>query len=331
MRKRIPKILVTGGAGFIASAFARLLKHNFVVVDDLTYAGDLKRLGTVKGKFKFYKADICDKKRIREIFRREKPDIVVNFAAETHVDRSILDGDKFLRTNILGVKNLMDAAREFGVSRFAQISTDEVYGDIIKGSFNESTALNPSSVYSASKASADLLVKSYIRTYKFPAIIIRPSNNYGPWQYPEKLVPVVIYKALNDEKIPVYAKGLNMREWLYVDDCASAILEIVNKGRIGEVYNIGSCVEKTNIEVVKCILDILDKPHSLIKFIQDRPGHDLRYCLDHSKISKELGWQPEVNFEAGIKKTVSWYVDNVSWLTMKAKCLQSYWKKVYKK
>ncbi|MDO8662328.1 MAG: dTDP-glucose 4,6-dehydratase [Candidatus Omnitrophota bacterium] len=347
MRKRIPKILVTGGAGFIASAFARSViarseatKQSpflqVIVVDNLTYAGDLKRLGRKRGLSPkgtvpfFYKVDICDKKQIARIFKKEKPDIVVNFAAETHVDRSILDGDKFLTTNILGTQNLLEAAKEFGISRFVHISTDEVYGDIKRGRFTENSPLNPSSPYSASKASADLLVKSYIRTYKFPAIIVRPSNNYGPWQYPEKLIPVIIYKAIKNEKVPIYAKGLNVREWLYVDDCASAISKILEKGKPGEIYNIGSGNECKNIEVVKKILDILGKPHSLIKFVQDRPGHDIRYSLDSSKIRRELGWSPEISFDTGIKKTVNWYVANFSWLETKAKILRNYWKKVYK-
>lgn len=341
MYKKRSKILVTGAAGFIGSAFARLViarreapkQSRFpgiVIVDNLTYAGDLKRLEGIKGKFKFFKADICDKKQIEAILKKEKPEVIVNFSAETHVDRSILGSDEFIKTNILGTQILLDASRKYGLKRFVHISTDEVYGDIKKGEFSERSLLNPSSPYSASKASADLLVKSYIRTFKFPAIICRPSNNYGPWQYPEKLIPVVIYKALKNERVPVYAKGLNVREWLYVDDCAGAILAIMDKGRIGEIYNIGSCVEKTNIEVVKRVLDLLDKPRSLVKFVQDRPGHDLRYCLDHSKISNELGWKPRVSFDEGIRKTVDWYANNLPWLEAKAKTLKSYWKRIYK-
>ncbi len=340
MRKKLPKILVTGAAGFIGSAFVKLLalkrlsrKGNLpkiIIVDKLNYAGDLKRLEEIKGRFKFYRCDICNKSGIKAIFAKEKPDIVVNFAAETHVDRSILSSDEFLRTNIFGTKALLEAAKENGVSRFVQISTDEVYGDIKKGQFYETTPLNPSSPYSVSKASADLLVQSYIRTYNFPAIIVRPSNNYGNWQYPEKLIPVVIYKALKNKKVPVYSKGLNVREWLYVDDCALAILKVVEKGKIGEVYNVGSGSERKNIEVVRRILDILDKPYSLIQFVQDRPGHDLRYSLNCLKIQKKLGWKPRVSFDKGIEDTVQWYKDNITWLEEKVKYLKTYWKKVYK-
>ncbi|MFH0738952.1 MAG: dTDP-glucose 4,6-dehydratase [Candidatus Omnitrophota bacterium] len=336
MRKKLPKILVTGSAGFIGSAFIRLLARKglfperIIIVDKLSYAADLKRLQEAGNRFKFYRSDICNKSRIEAIFAKEKPDIVVNFAAQTHVDRSILSSDEFLRTNIFGTKNLLEAAKKSGVSRFVHISTDEVYGDIEKGQFYETTPLNPSSPYSASKASADLLVRSYIRTYNFPAIIVRPSNNYGNWQYPEKLIPVIIYKALKNEKIPLYSKGLNVREWLYVDDCALAILKVVRKGKIGEIYNVGSGSERKNIEVVRRILDILDKPYSLIGFIQDRPGHDLRYSLNSSKIRKELGWRPVVDFDNGLRETVEWYRDNISWLEEKVKYLKAYWKKVYK-
>jgi len=336
MRKKLPKILITGSAGFIGSAFVRLLvrkglfPERIIIVDKLSYAADLKRIEEAGNKFKFYRSDICNKSRIEAIFAKEKPDIIVNFAAETHVDRSILNSDEFLRTNVFGTKALLEAAKENGAIRFVQVSTDEVYGDIESGQFHETTPLNPSSPYSASKASADLLVRSYIRTYNFPAIIVRPSNNYGNWQYPEKLVPVIIYKALKNEKIPVYSKGLNVREWLYVDDCAQAILKVVRKGKIGEVYNIGSGSERKNIEVVRRILDILDKPYSLIQFVRDRPGHDLRYSLNSSKIRKELGWKPQMSFDKGLEGTVEWYKDNISWLEGKVKYLKAYWKKVYK-
>jgi len=334
MPKKLPKILVTGAAGFIGSAFVRLLTRQrlsskIIIIDKLSYAADLARLKEIRKGFKFYRCDICNKKRIGDIFKKERPDIVVNFAAETHVDRSILSSDEFLRTNIFGTKNLLEAAKKSGVSRFVHISTDVFYGDIEKGRFYETTPLNPSSPYSASKASADLLVQSYIRTYDFPAIIVRPSNNYGIWQYPEKLIPVVICKALKNAKIPLYSKGLNVREWLYVDDCAEAILGVVLRGKIGEVYNVGSGIEKKNIEVVKRILDILGKPYSRIEFVRDRPGHDLRYSLNFSKIRRELGWRPLIDFDNGLRNTVEWYRNNISWLEGKVKYLEAYWKKVY--
>ncbi|MCK9572736.1 MAG: dTDP-glucose 4,6-dehydratase, partial [Candidatus Omnitrophica bacterium] len=257
------KILVTGGAGFIGSAFVRLIaksiiarsmatkQSNVIVVDKLTYAGDLKRLEEVKNKFKFYKTDICDKNKINSIFANEKPDIVAHFAAETHVDRSINDATPFIETNIKGTQILLDASRKHKVNKFIFISTDEVYGEIADGKFNENSPIRPNSPYAASKAAADLLVQAYIRTYQFPAVIIRPSNNYGPWQYPEKLIPVIISAALKNKKVPVYAKGLNVREWLYVDDCAEGILKVAQKGKIGQIYNLGSGDERKNIIVVK--------------------------------------------------------------------------------
>lgn len=327
------KLLITGGASFIGSEFARqVVKSGYrpIIIDKLTYAGDLARLAEVKANLKFYKQDICDSKAIEKIFREEKPSQVVHFAAESHVDRSILGSDEFIRTNICGTQVLLDCAKKQGIERFVHISTDEVYGDIIKGQFYEDTPLNPSSPYSASKASADLLVKSYMRTFKFPAIIIRPSNNYGPWQYPEKFIPVIIYKALKNEKIPVYAKGLNVREWLFVSDCSQAVLAILKKGVIGEIYNVGSGQEKRNIDVVKAMLQLLKKPASLIEFVQDRPGHDLRYSLNCAKIKKDLHWQAHTSFENGIRRTVDWYKDNFDWLETRVKYLLSYWQKVYK-
>lgn len=319
MRKRICKILITGGAGFIGSAFVRncaQADYKITIVDKLTYAADLKRIAEVKGEFSFYKADICDKAKVQNIFKKENPDAVVNFAAETHVDRSIVDATAFMKTNCIGTQVLLDISRKLGVKRFVHISTDEVYGEIRKGSFKEGSPLRPNSPYAASKAAADLLIGSYIRTFGFPAIIIRPSNNYGPWQYPEKFIPVIIYKALKEEKIPVYAEGLNMREWLYVSDSARAIMLVLEKGKIGEVYNIGSGYEEKNINVVKKILKILNKPPFLIKFVKDRLGHDFRYSLDSSKIRK-LGWRPRVDFERGIRETLNWYRENAGWVDQK--------------
>jgi dTDP-glucose 4,6-dehydratase len=265
------------------------------------------------------------------IFRKEKPDIILHCAAETHVDRSILSSDAFIKTNVQGTQVLLDAAKSIGIRKFIHISTDEVYGDIHRGQFHEHTPLNPSSPYSSSKAAADLLVRSYARTFGFPAVIIRPSNNYGPWQYPEKFIPVVIYKALKNEKIPVYAKGLNVREWLYVADCAGAILKAVHKAEPGEIYNLGSGNERKNIEVARNILDILGKSYSLIEFVADRPGHDFRYSLNFAKVRKELGWHPEISFEKGITATVDWYTKHRGWLEHKVVFLKEYWSRVYKK
>ncbi len=326
MRKRIPKILVTGGVGFIGSAFVRLLLNSEsfpvglspVVVDKLTYAGDLARLQGFEGKYKFYKTDICDKKNIETIFKREKPDIVVNFAAETHVDRSINDASAFIETNVRGVHVLLEASRKYKIKRFCQISTDEVYGDIRQGRFNECFPLKPNSPYAASKAAADLLIKSYIRTYNFPALIVRPCNNYGPWQYPEKLIPVVINNAIRNRRVPVYAKGQNVREWLYVSDCVEAILFLLNNAKAGEVYNIGSGHHEKNIDMVRQLLSMLKKPFSLIKFVKDRPGHDFRYSLDSSRIRK-LGWKPKIDFSSGLQNTVAWSVTNYGWLLDKEK------------
>jgi dTDP-glucose 4,6-dehydratase len=331
---RKTKLLVTGGAGFIGSEFIRQAVcrgYAVAVVDKLSYAGDALRLAEARKACSFFRVDICNARRIAEIFKKEKPEIVLHFAAETHVDRSILSSEAFIKTNVLGTQVLLDAARKSGIHKFIHISTDEVYGDIQRGQFYEHTPFNPSSPYSASKAAADLLVRSYVRTFGFPAVILRPSNNYGPWQYPEKFIPVIIYKALKNEKIPVFAKGLNVREWLYVSDCADAILRAVQKAGPGEVYNVGSGNERKNIEVARKILDILGKPHSLIEFVADRPGHDFRYSLNFSRIKQKLGWHPETSFEEGLAKTVDWYVKHIPWLERKVFYLKEYWKKVYKK
>lgn len=328
------KLLVTGGAGFIGSEFVREAakkKIEVAVVDKLTYAGDLERLQEVKDTINFYKADITNKEFMEYIFQKEKPDVVVHWAAESHVDRSILDASPFIKTNVQGTQVLLDIAKKYTIERFINIATDEVYGELGKeGEFYEDTPLNPNSPYSVSKASADMLGRAYYRTYGLPVITVRPSNNYGYWQYPEKLIPVVIIKALNNEPIPLYGSGENIREWLFVSDCAQAVFAIMEKGKVGEVYNVGSGDERANIEVVKAILNILDKPESLIEYVQDRPGHDFRYSLNTDKIKKEIGWSAKIGFEEGIEKTVQWYLENMDWVERKLHYLQEYWKKVYR-
>ena len=315
------KLLVTGGAGFIGSEFVRQgvqKRYAVTVIDKLSYAGDLRRINEVEGKITFHAADITDRKSVQDIMKSEKPDTVVHWAAESHVDRSIANASPFLDTNITGTQVLLDAAKDYGVKQFINISTDEVYGDLGKdGKFYESTPLNPSSPYSASKASADMLGRAYQRTYGLPVITIRPSNNYGPWQYPEKLIPVIVMKAMNNEKVPVYAKGENVREWLFVSDCADAVFQIMEKGETGEIYNVGSGEEKRNIEVVKTVLALLKKPEALIEFTKDRPGHDFRYSLNSDKIKGQLGWRCRVTFSEGLEKTVRWYVENMDWVKSK--------------
>ena len=318
------KILVTGAAGFIGSNFIfymldRHPEHDIVALDALTYAGNLETLEPVMGneRFTFVKADIADRKTIFSLFEQEKFDTVVNFAAESHVDRSIEDPGVFLNTNIIGTQVLMDASREYGVKRFHQVGTDEVYGDLPLDRpdlfFTEETPVTASSPYSASKASADLLAMAYHRTYGLPVTISRCSNNYGPYQFPEKLIPLMISRALNDETLPVYGTGENVRDWLYVEDHCRAIDMILEKGRTGEVYNIGGHNERSNLDVVKTILKHLNKPESLITFVGDRKGHDLRYAIDPEKIHNELGWLPSVSFEDGIKQTINWYLENREW------------------
>ncbi len=318
------KILVTGGAGFIGSNFIYYMldKHpdyNIVCLDKLTYAGNLKTLDTAlkSPNFKFVKGDIADRNIVFPLFSEEKFDIVVNFAAESHVDRSIDDPGIFLKTNILGTQILMDASREFGVKRYHQVSTDEVYGDLPLDRpdmfFTEETPIHTSSPYSASKAAADLLCQAYYRTFGLPITISRCSNNYGPYHFPEKLIPLMIANALNNRSLPVYGNGLNIRDWLYVEDHCAAIDLIIHNGRIGEVYNIGGHNEKTNIYIVKKILEILGKTEELISYVTDRKGHDLRYAIDPSKIKQELNWEPITMFDDGIVKTVNWYLENKSW------------------
>lgn len=317
-------ILVTGGAGFIGSNFIFYMldkypDYKIVCLDALTYAGNLETLESImnNSNFDFIKGDITDRDLVFKLFEKENFDIVVNFAAESHVDRSIEDPGIFLQTNIIGTQVLMDACRKYGVKRFHQVSTDEVYGDLPLDRpdlfFTEDMPIITSSPYSASKAAADLLVLSYYRTFKLPITISRCSNNYGPYQFPEKLIPLVISRALNNETIPVYGTGKNVRDWLYVEDHCHAIDLIIHDGTVGEVYNIGGHNERTNLEVVKTILKELNKPESLITFVKDRAGHDLRYAIDPTKINKELGWYPVTSFDEGIKKTIRWYLDNKKW------------------
>ncbi|MBP3723268.1 MAG: dTDP-glucose 4,6-dehydratase [Selenomonadaceae bacterium] len=317
------KIVVTGGAGFIGSNFIYYLLENsddeIICFDALTYAGNLATLEKAmeSPRFKFIRGDVSSRVDVRELFTSEKPDIVVNFAAESHVDRSIMSPEIFLRTNIFGVEVLLDAAKSYGLKRFHQVSTDEVYGDLPLNRpdlfFTEETPIKTSSPYSASKASADLFTLAYFRTYNIPVTISRCSNNYGPYHFPEKLIPLMIINALNNKKLPVYGEGINVRDWLYVTDHCAAIDAIIRRGKEGEVYNIGGHNEKRNIDVVKTILKELGKDESLIEFVKDRKGHDLRYAIDASKIEKELGWKPKTNFDEGIKQTVKWYLDNEDW------------------
>ncbi|MEL1133813.1 dTDP-glucose 4,6-dehydratase [Desulfitobacterium sp. THU1] len=316
------KILVTGGAGFIGSNFIfyELAKHpedSIICVDLLTYAGNLETLESVMSSpaFKFIKADIADQKAIYPIFESEKPDIVVNFAAESHVDRSIENPALFLTTNVIGTQVLLDACRIFGVERFHQVSTDEIYGDLPLDRpdlfFTEQTQIHASSPYSASKASADLLTMAYSRTFKVPVSISRCSNNYGPYQFPEKLIPLMIANTLNDKPLPVYGKGENVRDWLYVEDHCSAIDLIIRHGKEGEIYNVGGHNERTNLEVVETIIHELGRGR--IEFVKDRAGHDLRYAIDSSKIQHDLGWLPSTAFDEGIRMTIRWYLDNKAW------------------
>ncbi|MBR2259003.1 MAG: dTDP-glucose 4,6-dehydratase [Blautia sp.] len=334
-------IIVTGGAGFIGSNFIfyELTKHpqdRIVCLDSLTYAGNLSTLSPVMDnpQFRFVKDDITDRTAVDRLFEEEKPDIIVNFAAETHVDRSIEDPEAFLKANILGTCALMDACRKYGIKRYHQVSTDEVYGDLPLDRpdlfFTEQTPLHTSSPYSSSKASADLLVLAYHRTYNLPVSISRCSNNYGPYQFPEKLIPLMIANALADKPLPVYGKGENVRDWLYVDDHCKAIDLIIREGKEGEVYNVGGHNEKRNIDIVKIILKELGKPESLITYVTDRKGHDMRYAIDPAKIHHDLGWLPETHFEEGIKKTIQWYLSHRDWWeTIISGEYQDYYEKMY--
>ncbi|MDA8226450.1 MAG: dTDP-glucose 4,6-dehydratase [Desulfitobacterium hafniense] len=317
-------IIVTGGAGFIGSNFIylELEEHpedRIICLDNLTYAGNLSTLEEAmkNPNFRFVKADIADIEAVHKLFEEEHPNIVVNFAAESHVDRSIADPSIFLQTNVIGTGVMMDACRKYGIKRYHQVSTDEVYGDLSLDRtdlfFTEDTPIHASSPYSSSKAGADLLVLAYYRTFKLPVSITRCSNNYGPYHFPEKLIPLMISRALADESLPVYGKGENVRDWLYVEDHCKAIDLVMRKGRLGEVYNIGGHNERTNLEVVKTILRELGKPENLITFVTDRHGHDRRYAIDPTKIYNELGWLPETKYDDGIKMTIQWYLDNKKW------------------
>ena len=335
------KLLVTGGAGFIGANFVYYELENhpddeILCVDKLTYAGNMETLaGAMRNsKFRFVRADIADRKAMDAIFAEQSPDIVVNFAAESHVDRSIETPEIFLRTNILGTNVLMDACRKYGIRRYHQVSTDEVYGDLPLDRpdlfFKETTPIKASSPYSASKASADLLVMAYYRTYHLPVTISRCSNNYGPYHFPEKLIPLMIINALSDKKLPVYGDGLNVRDWLYVRDHCAAIDLIIRKGREGEAYNIGGHNERANIAVVKTVLKELGKPETLIEHVTDRKGHDRRYAIDPTKIHAELGWLPTTSFEEGIKKTVAWYLGHRAWWEhIVSGAYASYYEKMY--
>ncbi|MGG3507626.1 dTDP-glucose 4,6-dehydratase [Paenibacillus lautus] len=315
------KLLVTGGAGFIGSNFVIYMLQQYptyeiINMDALTYAGNLENLKSVENNdnYTFIKADIANKEAVEQIFEHHQIEVVVNFAAESHVDRSILEPEVFVNTNVLGTQVLLDAAKKHNVTKFVQVSTDEVYGSLGEtGLFTEETPLAPNSPYSASKAGGDLLVRAYHETFGLPVNITRCSNNYGPFQFPEKLIPLMISRTLNDEALPVYGDGLNIRDWLYVEDHCSAIDLVIHKGVNGEVYNIGGNNERTNVHIVQKILQELGKPESLISYVDDRPGHDRRYGIDPTKIMNELGWKPKHNFETGIKETIQWYLDNKEW------------------
>jgi len=335
------KVLVTGGAGFIGSNYLHYVvnkykEDEYICLDALTYAGNYENLKPIEKEtnFNFVKGDITDKELVDQLFEKERFDAVINFAAESHVDNSIKNPSIFLTTNIIGTQVLMDACRKYNVKRYHQVSTDEVYGDLPLDRkdllFKEESPIHTSSPYSASKASADLLVLAYIRTFGFPATISRCSNNYGPYQFPEKLIPVVISKALHNEKVPVYGKGENVRDWIHVHDHNVGVDMILRNGKVGQVYNLGGHSEKTNLEVVKTILKQLGKDESLIEYVTDRPGHDLRYAIDSSKIEQELGWDRTYTFEEGIKETIDWYVSNEEWINdiKSGKYKESYRKKL---
>jgi dTDP-glucose 4,6-dehydratase len=332
------KILVTGGAGFIGSSFVRYVLRTqpgaeIINYDLLTYAGNLRNLEEVASdpRYTFVRGDIADNDSVHAVFESHRIDAVVNFAAETHVDRSIEDSTPFVRSNIVGTQCLLDNARRFRVTRFVHISTDEVYGSLgPEGAFREDTPIDPSSPYSASKAGADMLVLSYFRTHRFPVVITRCTNNYGPYQFPEKLIPVLISNAMNDRSLPIYGDGLNVREWIFADEHSRAVWLALSRGRDGEVYNIGSGQEKTNLEVVRAVLKLLGKPESLITYVKDRPGHDRRYAMDCSKIRREWGWQSEMDFNEGLAQTIEWYKSHQDWMReIKDASYLSYYDRMY--
>ncbi|EHS55292.1 dTDP-glucose 4,6-dehydratase [Paenibacillus kribbensis] len=331
------KLLVTGGAGFIGSNFVLYMlkqhpEYEIVNIDALTYAGNLENLKSIENhpNHTFVKADITDAQAIDQLMQ-QGIDVVVNFAAESHVDRSILEPEVFVKTNVFGTQVLLDAAKKYNVTKFVQVSTDEVYGSLGEtGLFTEETPLQPNSPYSASKAGGDLLVRAYHETFGLPVNITRCSNNYGPYQFPEKLIPLMISRALSDQQLPVYGDGLNIRDWLYVEDHCSAIDLVIHQGKLGEVYNIGGNNERTNVHIVKTVLEELGKPDSLISYVQDRPGHDRRYGIDPTKTMNELGWKPKHSFETGIKETIRWYLDNKEWWTrIQSGEYQQYYAKQY--
>jgi dTDP-glucose 4,6-dehydratase len=332
------KLLVTGGAGFIGSNFIRHIRQEhpdweITNLDKLTYAGNLENLKDVQDQpgYHFVKGDIADRKLVDELLSQEF-DVIVNFAAESHVDRSILDASPFIETNVKGTQVLLEGAKKHGIQRFIQVSTDEVYGSIDRGHFTEESTLSPNSPYSASKTAADLLCRAYFKTHHLPAIVTRCTNNFGPYQFPEKLIPLAVTNALEDKPVPVYGDGLNIRDWIFVYDHCRALDAVIQKGRLGEIYNIGSGNEKTNLELIRKLLELLDKPQSLIQFVTDRPAHDRRYALNCAKIATELGWKPAYSFEKALSATVDWYLKNESWWrSIKSGEYSRYYKKMYLK
>jgi len=332
------KLLVTGGAGFIGSNFIRHIRQEhpdweITNLDKLTYAGNLENLKDMQDQpgYHFVKGDIADRKLVDELLSQEF-DVIVNFAAESHVDRSILDASPFIETNVKGTQVLLEGAKKHGIQRFIQVSTDEVYGSIDSGRFTEESTLSPNSPYSASKTAADLLCRAYFKTHHLPAIITRCTNNFGPYQFPEKLIPLAVTNALEDKPVPVYGDGLNIRDWIFVHDHCRALDAVIQKGKLGEIYNIGSGNEKTNLELIHKLLELLDKPQSLIQFVSDRPAHDRRYALDCVKIATELGWKPAYSFEKALSATVDWYLQNESWWrSIKSGEYSRYYEKMYLK